>query len=182
MKYLTSAILASTFFSLSTASQASGYHNYVEGGLGASQRVYTKDENSDLEPDTSPVANVIIGSRLNRSRTAWYELGYSFANLTQGDSTTHAHTAFTGIKLTTDPLTSTSVYLRGGIAKSWASTTTKGENGQDKDKSTGYYAGFGLNFKLDQNQSFVIDFRNLREKDADDGFLYGVFFSLNQFL
>ena len=73
------AIALTCLFSASF-SQAASIHNYVELGLGANKLFsFNKNTNDNLsEFSVAPSLKVLTGSRLNQSRTLWFELGYSY--------------------------------------------------------------------------------------------------------
>lgn len=176
-------IIALSSFILAASAQAATPHNYVELGLGASQLFsFNKDTNDSLsEFSVSPSVKLLTGSRLNRSRTLWFELGYSHnGEMEYEDTQFNSQTLFTGFKLTSDPMTNTSAFIKAGAGKTWTAVKTLGEQ-EEKSSSNTYYGGLGLNFRLDYEQSIIIEVQHLNDANSDEA-INGVFLSLNQMI
>ena len=143
------AIALTCLFSASF-SHASAVHNYVEIGLGANKLFsFNKKTNDDLsEFSVSPSFKILTGSRLNQSRTLWFELGYSHnGQMKYGDTKLSSQSLFTGMKLTTDPVDNTSLLARGGFGKTSSKSNTL-DYASKTNKSTNYYGGTAISFRL----------------------------------
>lgn len=175
-------IAAACLFSASF-SHASPVHNYFEMGLGASKLFSFNSETNDSLSDfsISPSLKILTGSRLNQSRTLWFELGYSHnGEMKYRDTKLNSQSLFTGIKLSSDPVANTSTFLRGGMGKTWSESKTIGEE-VDKNQTTHYYAGAGINFRLDLKTSLAIELQQINDGSSDEA-INGLFLSFNQFI
>ena len=164
-------------------SQAAPIHNYVEMGIGANKLFsFNKETNDGLSNfSVAPSFKILTGSRLNRTRTLWFELGYSYnGEMEHLDTKISSQSIFTGLKLSTDPAIDTSLFLRGGGGKTWAKSSTIGEQ-DETNQSTHYYGGAGLNFRLDSQKSMVIELQHINDASSDEA-INGVFLSFNQFI
>ncbi|MGB3665761.1 MAG: outer membrane beta-barrel protein [Bermanella sp.] len=176
------AIALTCLFSASF-SQAASIHNYVELGLGANKLFsFNKNTNDNLsEFSVAPSLKVLTGSRLNQSRTLWFELGYSYnGEMKYRDTKINSQSLFTGIKLSTDPAIDTSLFLRGGAGKTWTKASTLGEQ-DESNQSTHYYGGAGFNYRLDYKKSVVFELQHINDASSDEA-INGVFLSFNQFI
>lgn len=167
----------------STLSQAAPVHNYVELGVGASKLFSFKNDTNDYlnEFSVAPSLKILTGSRLNQSRTLWFELGYSYnGEMEYRDTKINSQSLFTGIKLSTDPAIDTSLFLRGGAGKTWTKASTLGEQ-DESNQSTHYYGGAGFNYRLDYKKSVVFELQHINDASSDEA-INGVFLSFNQFI
>lgn len=158
-------------------------HNYVELGLGASQLFsFNKDTNDNLKNySASPSLKILAGSRLNHSRSIWYEVGYSHnGKMEYSDTSIDAQSLFTGLKLTTDPLLKSALFIRGGAGKTWTRTEST-FSAADNNSGMHYYGGLGMNFRLNYQSAFTIEFQHINDVDTDLA-INGVFLSFNQFV
>ena len=175
--------IALTCLFFASFSHASAVHNYVEIGLGANKLFsFDKETNDGLsEFSVAPSFKILTGSRLNRSRTLWFELGYSHNGEMKYRSTkVSSQSLFTGIKLSTNPIENTSLFARGGLGKTWSESSTVGSE-TDTDQSTNYYGGAGMNFRLSSEKSMVIELQHIDQKGSDRA-INGIFLSFNQFI
>jgi len=166
-----------------SVSHASSVHNYVEAGLGASKLFsFNSDTNEYLSHySVAPSFKLLTGSRLNRTRTIWFELGYSYNGEMEYQNTTlSSQSLFTGLKLTTDPANKTSMFIRGGAGKTWSDSQTTGSTSQS-NQSTHYYGATGFSFRLNYTQSMVIELQHINDASSDEA-INGVFLNFNQFI
>lgn len=164
-------------------SHASSVHNYFEMGLGASKLFSFNSKTNESLSDfsVSPSLKILTGSRLNQSRTLWFELGYSHNGEMKYEGTKFSsQSLFTGLKLSSDPIANTSTFLRGGLGKTWSESKTIGEK-VDDNQTTHYYGGAGINFRLDFKKSLAIELQHINDGSSDEA-INGVFLSFNQFI
>lgn len=176
------AIALTCLFSASL-SHASSVHNYVELGLGANKLFsFNKETNDGLsEFSVAPSVKILTGSRLNQSRTLWFELGYSYnGEMKYRDTKLSSQSLFTGVKLSTDAAIDSSLFVRGGVGKTWSESSTVGSE-TETNQSTNYYGGAGMNFRLDSQKSMVIELQHINDASSDEA-INGVFLSFNRFI
>lgn len=175
--------IALTCLFCTSFSHASSVHNYVEIGLGANKLFsFDKKTNDGLsEFSVAPSFKILTGSRLNRSRTLWFELGYSHnGEMEFRDTKLSSQSLFTGLKVTTNPIENTSLFARGGFGKTWLESSTL-DSDTETDQATNYYGGAGMNFRLSSEKSMVFELQHIDEKGSDRA-INGIFLSFNQFI
>ena len=174
-------IIALSSLLLATSAHAITPHNYVEAGFGASQLFsFNKTTNDNLSNfSTSPSLKLLVGSRLNNSRTAWFELGYNHNGVMKyGTTELSSQSVSTGFKFTTDPISYSALFIRGGVGRTWMSTTTDSESSENI--SNHYYGGAGLSFRLDYTRSIVLEAQHINDAGTDEA-INGAYLSINQF-
>jgi hypothetical protein len=178
----TSIVLIFCLFCASL-SNASSIHNYIEVGLGANKLFsFNSDTNKYLSDySVAPSFKLSTGSRLNQSRTVWFELGYSYnGEMKYKNTKLNSQSLFTGLKLTTDPANKTSMFIRGGAGKTWSETKITGNTNQS-NQSNHYYGAAGLSFRLNHTQSMNIELQHINDARSDEA-INGVFLNFNQFI
>lgn len=178
----TSAIILTSLLSASIC-HASSIHNYVEMGLGANKLFsFNSDTNDSLSNfSVAPSFKILTGSRLNESRTIWYEIGYSHnGEMKYRDTSLTSQSLFTGLKLTTDPASDSSLFIRGGFGKTDSTYSTIGDT-DESNQSTHYYGGAGLNFRLNYDNAMIIELQHINDASSDES-INGVFLSFNRFI
>ncbi|MGR6871920.1 hypothetical protein ACU6U9_06340 [Pseudomonas sp. HK3] len=162
---------------------ASSVHNYVEAGLGANKLFSFNNKTNDTLSDYSvaPSVKLLAGSRLNQTRTLWFELGYSHnGEMKYRDTKLSSQSLFTGLKLSTDPVKNTSMFVRGGIGKTWSESATASES-TETNQSTHYYGATGVSFRLDYKKSVVLELQHINDEGSDEA-INGLFLNFNQFI
>lgn len=160
---------------------ASGQSNYVEVGLGVSQLFsFNKDTNDALSDySVSPSLKLLTGSRLNRARTIWFELGYSHnGEMKYRDTKLNSQSIFTGLKLSTPPSSNASIFARFGGGKTLTTLKIDGEKNQKND-SIHYYMGTGVNIRLDSKKSLLAEIQHIADEGSNEA-INSIFLSFNQ--
>ena len=171
------SILALSLIGLSAHSNSANY-SYVEVGAGASQlHSFDKTDNENLSDlSLGGAGKAIVGGRIGRSANAWFELGYNYNNgISYQDFSMDSQTILAGIKLTTNPSSGFSSFLKAGVARSEYSYHTTGQASDTEFKNLGY-AGLGLSFRLDTRQAINLEVQRFIEKGTATG-LNSVFFT-----
>ena len=161
-------LIASIMGGLAFSSQAFSINElYLETGIGASQYSSNLGTSTINDAPASPSAKILIGSRLNRSPHAWFELMYNY-----NAKTTYANSAVdltsqmisTGIKLTTEQKAPMSFFVRGGIGKVFLSA-----NSGDSINKNQYYFGGGISYRFENRRALNFEFQQFNVPDVDAG-------------
>ena len=180
MKFL---ICSLTLLMFNSYSYAAKDDIYLEYGIGASKLFsFDKESNKVLENySTAPSLKLLIGSRLNKSRTIWFELGYSYnGEMTFENVSFNSQSFFAGLKLTTNPMKSFSIFARSGAGNTQSTTSVKGQD-DTSNQSMHYYGGAGLSYRFDNKRSGALEIQHINDASSDEA-INGVFLSFNQFI
>ena len=156
---------------------------YLEYGIGASKLFsFNSESNITLKRySMAPSLKLLIGSRLNKSRTVSFELGFSYnGEMSSEDVTFNSQSFFAGLKLSTNPMSTYSVFARSGAGKTNSTTTIKNQN-DTSNQSTHYYGAAGFSFRFDPKRSAALEIQHINDATSDEG-INGIFLSFNQFI
>ena len=140
---------------------------YLETGFGASQYSSNLGASTINDAPASPSAKILIGSRLNRSPHAWFELMYNYnAKTTYANSSVDLTSQMisSGVKLTTDQKMPMSFFVRGGMGKVFLNTNS----GSSINKNQ-YYFGGGISYRFENKQALNFEFQQFNVPDVDAG-------------
>ena len=127
----------------------------------------------------APSLKLLIGRRLNKSRTVSFELGFSYnGEMSSEDVTFNSQSFFAGLKLTTNPMNTYSVFARTGTGKTSSTISAKGQN-DTSNQSTHYYGAAGFSFRFDKKRSVALEAQHINDATSDEG-INGFFVSFNQ--
>ena len=180
MKFL---ICSLTLLMFNPYSFAANDDIYLEYGIGASKLFsFNNESNKALENySTAPSLKLLIGSRLNKSKTIWFELGYSYnGEMTFKDTSFNSQSFFAGLKLTTNPMKSFSMFARSGAGKTQSTISVKGQD-ETSNQSMHYYGGAGLSCRFDNKRSGALEIQHINDATSVEG-INGVFLSFNQII
>ncbi len=138
---------------------------YLETGIGASQYKSDLSASAINSAPASPSAKILIGSRLNRSPHAWFELMYNYNAATKytGTSVELGSQMFsTGLKLTTHQSAPISGFIRGGVGKALLTTNT----GESINKNQYYYGG-GISVRLANKRAINLEYQQFNVPNID---------------
>ncbi len=138
---------------------------YLETGVGASQ--YKSDLTVSVlnTAPASPSAKILIGSRLNSSPYAWYELMYNYNATTKyGESSVELNSQMlsTGLKLTTHQSASASVFVRAGAGKILLITDLGERNYKNQ-----YYYGGGISLRFSNKLALNLEYQQFNVPNID---------------
>ncbi|MFY0701287.1 MAG: outer membrane beta-barrel protein [Bermanella sp.] len=156
---------------------------YLEYGIGASKLFsFNSESNKTLKRySMAPSLKLLIGSRLNKARTVSFELGFSYnGEMSSEDATFNSQSFFAGLKLSTNPMNTYSVFARTGAGKTDSTITIKGQ-ADTSNQSTHYYGAAGISFRFDPKRSAALEIQHINDATSDEG-INGVFLSFNQFI
>ena len=156
---------------------------YLEYGIGASKLFsFNSASNSTLKRySMAPSFKLLIGSRLNKARTVSFELGFSYnGEMSSDDVMFNSQSFFAGLKLSTNPMNTYSVFARSGAGKTNSTSTIKNQNGTS-NQSTHYYGAAGAAFRFDKKRSVALEAQHINDATSDEG-INGVFLSFNQII
>ena len=138
---------------------------YLETGIGASQYKSDLSASAMNSAPASPSAKILIGSRLNSSPHAWFELMYNYNAATKypGTSVTlSSQMISTGFKLTTEQNAPTSAFIRGGVGKVFLSPNT----GESINKNQFYFGG-GISYRFENNRALNLEYQQFNVPNVD---------------
>jgi hypothetical protein len=156
---------------------------YLEYGIGASKLFSFNSESNKIlkRYSMAPSLKLLIGSRLNKARTVSFELGFSYnGEMSSEDAAFNSQSFFAGLKLSTNPMNTYSVFARTGAGKTNSTTTIKGQ-ADTSNQSTHYYGAAGVSFRFDPKRSAALEIQHINDATSDEG-INGVFLSFNQFI
>jgi opacity protein-like surface antigen len=156
MRKLTSSAAVLVGLALSTQVLSSS-ELYLETGIGASQYKSDLSASAINTAPASPSAKILIGSRLNSSPHAWFELMYNYnANTKYKDSVVSISSQLisTGVKLTTLQSASTSAFFRAGGGKIFISP-----NEGESISANQYYLGGGMSYRFTAKRAVNVEYQ-----------------------
>ncbi|MEY8204511.1 MAG: outer membrane beta-barrel protein [Bermanella sp.] len=138
---------------------------YLETGVGGSQYSSSLSASTLNDASVSPSAKVLIGSRLNHSPYAWFELMYNYnAKVSYANSAADlsSHMVSTGVKLTSAQTAPLSAFIRGGIGKVFLSPNSSSTINKNQ-----YYFGGGISYRFANKSALNVEYQKFIIPDVD---------------